>query len=127
MGARICCTNLGVRPLEYKKCCTKKSATPKQPSRILVMGTRKKPCVQPMTTWIICIHTILFCSLPTCMGDFWSHFLLRNKTLWCVLTLSFALLLLTLSEYSSSPSLWSIRLEGGGGEEAGRSSRPADS
>ena len=32
---------------------------------------------------------------------------------------------LTLSEYSSSPSLWSIRLEGG--KEAGRSSRPADS
>ena len=34
-------------------------------------------------------------------------------------------LTLTLSKYSSSPPLWSIRLEGG--EEAGRSSRPADS
>ena len=32
---------------------------------------------------------------------------------------------LTLSKYSSSPPLWSIRLEGG--KEAGRSSRPADS
>ena len=26
MGAKSCCTNLGVRPLEYKTCRTKKSA-----------------------------------------------------------------------------------------------------
>ena len=26
------------------------------------------------------------------MGDFWSHFLSRNKTLWCVLTLPVALM-----------------------------------